>query len=127
MEPDAAERMQVAAICISTAIAQLDGPSRLRLAYYYVHGLTLAEAGRLLGEHEATASRKLEKARAALRGLIEAALAARSLRVADVECWGDVARQAWDAALGEALGVAPPARDEPQGTAPPSFKGKRTP
>ena len=36
---------------------------RLRLAYYYVHGLTLAEAGRLFGEHEATASRKLEKAR----------------------------------------------------------------
>ena len=126
-EPDAMDRMRVAAICVSAAIAQLDAPSRLRLAYYYVHGLTLAETGRLMGEHEATASRKLEKARIALRALIEASLAAKRLAVADVESWGDVARQAWDAALGDALGVAAPARDEPQGTAPPSFKGKRTP
>jgi len=121
------ERMRVAAICVSAAIAQLDAPSRLRLAYYYVHGLTLAETGRLLGEHEATASRKLEKARIALRALIETSLAAQRLAVADVESWGDLARQAWDAALADALGVAAPARDESQGTAPLSFKGKRTP
>jgi RNA polymerase sigma factor (sigma-70 family) len=126
-EPDAAERMQVAAVCVSAAIAQLDAPSRLRLAYYYVHGLTLAEAGRLLGEHEATASRKLERARKALRGLIEASLAAKRLRVDDVENWGEVARQAWDAALADALGVAPPVMAEPQGAAQPTFKGKRTP
>ena len=127
VEPDAAERMRVAAICVSAAIAQLDGPSRLRLAYYYVHGLTLAEAGRLLGEHEATASRKLERARQALRSLIEASLAAKRLRVDEVESWGDVARRAWDAALADALGVAPPVMDEPQVTARPSFKEKRTP
>ena len=34
---------------------------RLRLAYYYVEELTLAEIGKLLGEHEATVSRKLER------------------------------------------------------------------
>lgn len=126
-EPDETERMRLAGTCLSDALARLDAPSRLRLAYYYVHGLTLAEAGRLFGEHEATASRKLEKARTTLRGLIEAALAAQGLRGSDVESWGGVARHAWDAALAEALGVPAPARSDPQGPDPPSFKGKRTP
>lgn len=137
VEPDAADRMRVAALCVSAALAGLDAPARLRLAYYYVHGLTLAEAGRLFGEHEATASRKLEKARTALRRLIETALSERGVRVEDVENWGDVATQAWDAALAEALGVAAPGAADPAGTAAgratpqesarPSFKGKRTP
>jgi hypothetical protein len=127
----------VAATCVSVALAGLDAPSRLRLAYYYVHGLTLAEAGRLFGEHEATASRKLEKARTALRRLIETALSERGVRVEDVESWGDVARQAWDAALAEALSVAAPGAADPAGAtteragaqapARPSFKGERTP
>jgi len=127
VEPDAAARMRVAATCVSAALATLDAAARLRLAYYYVHGLTLAQTGRLFGEHEATASRKLEKARATLRSAIEQALAAQGLRAGDIESWGDVAAQAWDAALDEALGVARPAGVEPQGTARPSFKGKRTP
>ena len=136
VEPDLAERLRVAAACVSTALAALDGPSRLRLAYYYVHGLTLAQAGQLFGEHEATASRKLEKARVALRTLIESSLAARGVRASDVESWGDVSTQAWDAALADALAVAAPATravprtaatDESQGTARLSFKGKRTP
>jgi RNA polymerase sigma-70 factor (ECF subfamily) len=135
--PDIPDRLRVAAACVSTALAELDGPSRLRLAYYYVHGLTLAQAGRVFGEHEATASRKLEKARVALRTLIEAALAARGMRTTDVESWGDVATQAWDAALADALAVAAPedrrapptavATAEPQGAARLSFKEKRTP
>jgi RNA polymerase sigma-70 factor (ECF subfamily) len=137
LEPDAAARMRVAATCVSVALAGLDAPARLRLAYYYVHGLTLAEAGQLFGEHEATASRKLEKARTALRHLIETALSERGVRVEDVESWGDVATQAWDAALAEALCVAAPdsadpagataGRAGPQESARPSFKGKRTP
>lgn len=138
IEPDTAARMRIAAACVSEALAGLDAPSRLRLAYYYVHGLTLAEAGRLFGEHEATASRKLERARAALKTAIVTGLAVRGVRVEDVESWGDVATQAWDAALAEALGVdapgppEPPAGAaahgaEPQGSAGPSFKGKRTP
>ena len=127
VEPDEAARMRQAAACLSEALARLDAPSRLRLAYYYVHGLTLAETGRLFGEHEATASRKLEKARAALRGQIEASLGAHGLRASDVESWAGVARQAWDAALAEALGVPAPAGTDPQGPAHPPFKGKRTP
>jgi len=127
VEPDAAARMRVAAACVSAALVTLDGATRLRLAYYYVHGLTLAQTGRLFGEHEATASRKLEKARGVLRTAIEQALAAHDLRPGDIESWGDVAARAWDGALGEALGVEQPAGVEPQGTARPSFTGKRTP
>lgn len=137
VEPDATARMRVAATCLSVALAGLDAPSRLRLAYYYVHGLTLAEAGRLFGEHEATASRKLEKARTALRRLIETALSERGVRVEDVDSWGEVATRAWDAALADALGVAAPGAAAPAGAtteragaqepARPSFKGERTP
>ena len=140
--PEYAAGMQAAAAAISEALAALEPQDRLRLAYYYVHDLTLAETGRLFGEHEATASRKLERARKALRTGIEAALEQRGLSTADIDDWVAVSRQAWDAALGEALGVpappgraaladAPPGRpplaDAPQGGAAPPFKGKRTP
>lgn len=126
LDPDARTRLHEAAACVSEGLSGLDGDARLRLAYYYVHGLTLAETGRLFGEHEATASRKLEKARQTLRAAIERALAARGLRAADVERWGDVATQAWDAALAEALGVPRPDAAAQAAAAPP-FKGKRTP
>lgn len=126
--PDVSRRLAVAAQCVSEAIAALEPGVRLRLSYYYVHDVTLAETGRLFGEHEATASRKLEKARQTLRAGIEAALARRGLHSRDVESWSDVAREAWDAALADALGVEAPARGG--GTQAPGrtpFKGKRTP
>ena len=44
---------------------------RLRLACYYVQDLTLAETGRLLKEHEATASRQLARTRRDLRKNVE--------------------------------------------------------
>jgi hypothetical protein len=50
-----------------SALGALDARDRLRLSYYYVHGLTLAETGRLLREHEASVSRHLTGARRALR------------------------------------------------------------
>lgn len=127
VEPDQAARMDVAAQAVSEAMAVLEPHDRLRLAYYYVHGLTLAEAGRMFGEHEATASRKLDRARKALRLAIELAVEARGVRAGEIEDWGAVARDAWDSALADALGVAPPDRPRPQGDAPPAFKGKRTP
>ncbi|MGD9903506.1 MAG: RNA polymerase sigma factor [Vicinamibacterales bacterium] len=126
-DPDTAARMRTAAACVSAALATLEAEARLRLAYYYVHGLTLAATGQLFGEHEATASRKLERARSALRTAIERELAAHGLGAADVDSWGEVATQAWDGALDEALAVAAPKGLEAQGTARPSFKGKRTP
>ena len=49
------------------AVARLDPRDRLRLGYYYAQGLTLAETGRLLHEHEASVSRHLAAARKAIR------------------------------------------------------------
>jgi RNA polymerase sigma factor (sigma-70 family) len=56
---------------LERAIARLDSRDRLRLGCYYVQQLTLAETGRLLKEHEATASRKLDRTRAAIRTDVE--------------------------------------------------------
>lgn len=117
-----AEAMRAAAVAITTALAALDGADRVRLAYHYVHGLTLAQAARLFGESEATASRKLERIRRQLQTAIREALVPHGMAPGDVADWADVARSAWDGALADALGV--PA---PQETGPPSFKGKRTP
>ena len=114
--------MRLAAAAVTAALAALDGADRMRLAYYYVHGLTLAQAGRLFGESEATASRKLERIRRQLHTAIGGTLGAHGLAAAEVADWAEVARHAWDGALADALGV--PA---PQESGPPSFKGKRTP
>lgn len=122
VDPMRAASMRVAAEAVSAALLVIEGDARVRLAYYYAHGLTLAQAGRLFGESEATASRKLERARKALRGAIETALTARGLTPGDVDDWAAVAHDAWDTALAEVLRVPPP-----QETAPPPFKGKRTP
>jgi RNA polymerase sigma-70 factor (ECF subfamily) len=56
---------------LKAAIARLAARDRLRLACYYTRQLTLAETGRILGEHEATASRQLARTRRALREAVE--------------------------------------------------------
>jgi hypothetical protein len=43
----------------------------LRLACYYTQQLTLAQTGRVLGEHEATASRQLTRTRREIRQAVE--------------------------------------------------------
>src|SRR4029453_14244505 len=56
---------------LTGAISELPSRDRLRLACYYAQELTLAETGRLLGEHEASCSRPLARTRQTLRGHIE--------------------------------------------------------
>jgi len=46
---------------LAEAIAALEPRDRLRLRCYYIDGMKLAAIGRLLREHEATASRNLER------------------------------------------------------------------
>jgi RNA polymerase sigma factor (sigma-70 family) len=53
------------------ALSILGDRDRLRLACYYSQELTLAETGRILKEHEATASRQLAKTRQVLRREVE--------------------------------------------------------
>ncbi len=58
---------------VDQALGTLDGESRTILAAYYLDGRKLAEIGRMLGFHEATASRKLDRITKALRaGILEA-------------------------------------------------------
>ncbi|MBE3073296.1 MAG: sigma-70 family RNA polymerase sigma factor [Acidobacteria bacterium] len=75
-EPDP-DRTRLAALlqkALTSALASLDAGQRLRLAYYYVQQLTLAQIGKLTGEHEATVSRKLDRARRDLRARVDRTL-----------------------------------------------------
>ncbi len=64
---------------LDAAIEALAPADRLRLRLYYGQDMTLAAIGRVLGEHEATVSRKLEKARRTLKAGVDRALADRGL------------------------------------------------
>jgi len=75
-EPEHARPRYLSAMrdALDRAVSALPPRDRLRLACYYAQGLTLAETGKLLGEHEATCSRQLARTRKTLRGEIERAL-----------------------------------------------------
>ena len=59
---------------LQTALGLLDPRDKERLRLYYADELTLAEIGRLLGEHESSVSRNLERIRRELRSTVESAL-----------------------------------------------------
>jgi RNA polymerase sigma-70 factor (ECF subfamily) len=75
-DPDRARYLEVVGEALAAAIAELADRDRLRLGCYYGQQLTLAEIGRLLGEHEATASRHLARTRKVLREAVERRLRA---------------------------------------------------
>jgi len=74
IDPERSKCLAILQAALTAALGSLDSRDRLRLAYYYVDDRTLAEIGRLLGEHEATVSRKLERTRQAVRHHVEGAL-----------------------------------------------------
>jgi RNA polymerase sigma factor (sigma-70 family) len=81
---------------LTAALAALEPRDRLRLAYYYVDELTLAQIGRLMGEHEATASRKLERLRRDLRLRVDAELRDKKrLSEAQVRLCYEYAQEEW--------------------------------
>ncbi|HEV3510938.1 MAG TPA: sigma-70 family RNA polymerase sigma factor [Candidatus Sulfotelmatobacter sp.] len=61
------------------ALAALCAEDRMVLSAYYLDGRTLAEIARMLGVHESTISRKLDKLAKSLRKQIVAALAKRGM------------------------------------------------
>jgi RNA polymerase sigma factor (sigma-70 family) len=97
---------------LGRALGRLAVKDRLRLAYYYLHELTLAEAGRLLGEHEATVSRQLTRTRRAIRDGIERELReAHGLTGAQIdECISSIAADPGPLDLGPLLGGDTPRR-----------------
>ena len=70
-DPDRKQRRGGIERALGRALSALPARDRLRLGCYYAEGLTLAQTGRLLGEHEATASRQLARTRNAIRVAIE--------------------------------------------------------
>ena len=77
---------------LTAAMARLEPRDRLRLACYYAQELTLAQIGRTLGEHEATVSRQLAKARRTVRADVEQQLREAGLNDAAItECFTAVA------------------------------------
>jgi len=70
-DPDRPLLIRVVENALQAAIGQLPARDRLRLRSYYVTQLTLAQIGRITGEHEATVSRHLSRTRRALREAIE--------------------------------------------------------
>ena len=74
--PDPHRRQYVALFTrtLQTALGLLDPRDKERLRLYYADELTLAEIGRLLGEHESSVSRNLERIRRELRSAVESAL-----------------------------------------------------
>jgi RNA polymerase sigma-70 factor, ECF subfamily len=77
-DPEHAKYLAILQAALAAALGGLDPRDRLRLAYYYADDCTLAEIGRLLGEHEATASRNLERTRRDVRARVEASLRERN-------------------------------------------------
>ena len=73
-DPDRAKYLARIDMALSSALAGLGSRERMILACYYVDEITLAGIGKLLGEHESTVSRQLDRIRTALRDCVAAAL-----------------------------------------------------
>jgi DNA-directed RNA polymerase specialized sigma24 family protein len=70
-DPDRLRLFPLLMQALRASIAGLPHRDRLRLACYYAQELTLAQTGRLLGEHEATVSRQLARTRRTIRAAVE--------------------------------------------------------
>jgi RNA polymerase sigma factor (sigma-70 family) len=101
---------------LAGAIGALEPRDRLRLRCYYIDGMKLAAIGRLLREHEATASRNLERTRQDLRKAVEADLrgSAGFDARAFAECIGAVLEDPGNIDIGELMGADDRARTAPR-------------
>jgi RNA polymerase sigma-70 factor (ECF subfamily) len=115
-DPERARHLQLVTEALGRVVARLAVKDRLRLAYYYVQELTLAEAGRLLGEHEATVSRQLTRTRRAIRDGVERELRdEHGLTEAQVDdCVASVAEDPGPLDLRPLLGGEPRSREAPE-------------
>ena len=108
-DPDYPRFLAALGAALKRALDGLVARDRLRLALYYSQGLTLAQAGRMLGESEATVSRKLDRTRRELRREVERQLLALGLTAAQVARCFEYATGDWGFDLDQALSRAGPA------------------
>ena len=91
-DPDRAQRATRMHRLLAQAVARLGPNDRLRMCCYYAQDLTLAQTGKLLGEHEATVSRQLARTRREIRAEVEKLLKSEGLTEAQIsECFAAVA------------------------------------
>jgi RNA polymerase sigma factor (sigma-70 family) len=104
-DPDRSRHVGLLRQALARAVDRLDSRDRLRLGCYYVQELTLADTGRLLKEHEATASRQLARTRRLLREDVERQLrdAAGLSEVQIAECFQSASEDAGPLDLGQLL------------------------
>jgi RNA polymerase sigma factor (sigma-70 family) len=107
-DPERQRFLALVRAALDRAITRLPEKDRLRLACYYVQELTLAQVGRVLGEHEATVSRQLARARRDLRLDVERALADEAGLSGDqiARCFELAAEDQGGFDLNETLGAA---------------------
>ena len=115
-DPARARYVALVQQALGRAIGHLDTKDRLRLAYYYVQGLTLAQTGRLLREHESTVSRQLTRTRGAIRKVVERELREEGglTEVQISECFASVAEDPGPLDLKPLLGGADRNRTAPE-------------
>jgi len=70
-DPDRERYLDLLHAALAEALARVSDEDRSRLRAYYLDSLTLAEIAKQRGEHEATASRHLERCRRELRAYVE--------------------------------------------------------
>ncbi|MGB6429877.1 MAG: sigma-70 family RNA polymerase sigma factor [Candidatus Acidiferrales bacterium] len=75
-DPDRERYLNLLHAALAEALAHVSDDDRSRLRAYYLDSLTLAEIAKQRGEHEATASRHLERCRRDLRESVERRLLA---------------------------------------------------
>lgn len=116
-DPERPRYLTLVRRALGLTVSKLDPRDRLRLGCYYGQSLTLAETGRLLGEHEATASRNLARTRKAIREDVESQLRSEAgLNETQVARCFEVASEDGRAVdLTDVLQVDDRAREQPPG------------
>jgi RNA polymerase sigma factor (sigma-70 family) len=113
-DPDRARDLALLERALAQAVGDLPAKDRLRVACYYAQGLTLADTGRVLKEHEATASRQLARTRRVLREAVERRLRDDGLNEAQIaRCFASVSEDVGPIDLDHVLATAAGRKDRP--------------
>jgi RNA polymerase sigma factor (sigma-70 family) len=102
-DPNRARYLGLLRDALEDALRALAPRDRLRLNYYYLQELTLRQIGQLLGEHESSVSRRLNRARKAVRRQVERTMRRGGLNDEQIRLCYDYATREWPFDLTQAL------------------------